>query len=182
MKRGRRRGPPVADIEMYEIDVRARRFGRMRSSWPNRAKACRPRAYCYGVRYGAKAPCKRCPAREVSPQRRSVTQIFPLEDGQRAYDVVTAEYVNRETVRLTVRRIDEDVLSGLIEARVARLAGEANLTPREREVLAYLLMGRSTAEIASIMGISPRTVKFHQANLLHKMGADDRAGLPRLIL
>jgi DNA-binding CsgD family transcriptional regulator len=182
VSRGRRQVPPVADIEVYEIDTRADRFGRMRSSWPERARACRPRAYCYGVRYGAQAPCERCPAREVSPQRRSDTRIFPVEGGARAYDVVTAQYVDGATVRLTVRRIDEDVLSGLIQARVARLAEEAKLTAREREVLAYLLMGRSPAEIARVVGISPRTVKFHQTNLLHKLGADDRADLPRLIL
>jgi DNA-binding CsgD family transcriptional regulator len=61
------------------------------------------------------------------------------------------------------------------------LADAAQLSERERSVLTYLLMGRSLGDIALILGISPRTVKFHQANVLEKLGADSRADLVRLI-
>ncbi|WP_298865145.1 PhnD/SsuA/transferrin family substrate-binding protein [uncultured Sulfitobacter sp.] len=47
----------------------------------------------------------------------------------------------------------------------------AGLTRREREVLALVAQGNSTKEIAIKLGISPKTVEFHRANLLRKFGA-----------
>jgi DNA-binding CsgD family transcriptional regulator len=44
------------------------------------------------------------------------------------------------------------------------------------------VLGRSLDEIARILGIAPRTVKFHQANVLQKLGADSRLDLMRLLL
>jgi DNA-binding NarL/FixJ family response regulator len=44
------------------------------------------------------------------------------------------------------------------------------LTPREREILQLVAEGHTSAEIAARLGISPRTVEVHRANLLHKLG------------
>jgi DNA-binding CsgD family transcriptional regulator len=41
--------------------------------------------------------------------------------------------------------------------------------------------GCGVDEIAGALEISPRTVKFHQANVLQKLGADSRADLMRLV-
>jgi DNA-binding CsgD family transcriptional regulator len=57
----------------------------------------------------------------------------------------------------------------------------ARLTPRERELLSVLLLGGSLAEAASTLSLSERTVKFHQKNLLEKLGADSRADLVRIL-
>jgi len=43
-------------------------------------------------------------------------------------------------------------------------------------------MGRQLADIATALGISLRTVKYHQANILRKLRADSRVDLMRLIL
>ena len=51
----------------------------------------------------------------------------------------------------------------------------AALTARELEVLSLLAVGRSNAEIAEILVISPRTVGVHVSRVLHKLGADRRA-------
>lgn len=45
------------------------------------------------------------------------------------------------------------------------------LTQREREILTFVTKGYSTKEIAIDLGISPKTVEFHRANLLRKFGA-----------
>jgi DNA-binding NarL/FixJ family response regulator len=72
-------------------------------------------------------------------------------------------------------------VDALLRERRDRAATEAGLSTRERAVLDLLLLGRNHAEIGSVLGISPRTAKFHQANILKKLGADSRADLPRLL-
>jgi DNA-binding NarL/FixJ family response regulator len=51
------------------------------------------------------------------------------------------------------------------------------LTPREREVLSLVGRGRSNAEIAEQLVLSPLTAKTHVARLFAKLGARDRAQL-----
>lgn len=57
---------------------------------------------------------------------------------------------------------------------LARLADQARaqlnvLTPRERDVLNGLVEGQSNKVIAYDLGISPRTVEIHRANLMSKL-------------
>lgn len=47
-------------------------------------------------------------------------------------------------------------------------------SPREKEVLQWLKTGKSTWEIAMLLGISERTVKFHVSNIFLKLGAVSR--------
>ncbi|MBJ7264114.1 MAG: response regulator transcription factor [Burkholderiaceae bacterium] len=44
------------------------------------------------------------------------------------------------------------------------------LTPREREVVGYLLQGRANKFIALDLGISLRTVEAHRSRIFHKLG------------
>lgn len=46
----------------------------------------------------------------------------------------------------------------------------ASLSAREREVLDELLQGHYNKNIADHLGITPRTVEFHRANIFEKMG------------
>ncbi len=57
------------------------------------------------------------------------------------------------------------------------LADVVALSPRERDVLRLVAGGSRNREIASALGISDNTVKFHVSNLLHKTGARTRAEL-----
>jgi DNA-binding CsgD family transcriptional regulator len=50
------------------------------------------------------------------------------------------------------------------------------LTPREREILAWVSRGRTNSEIAEVLWIAPTTVRKHLENIFAKLGVRTRAG------
>jgi DNA-binding NarL/FixJ family response regulator len=60
--------------------------------------------------------------------------------------------------------------------------GREALSEREREVLALLVDGLMNKEIARRLSISERTVKFHVASILGKLGVPNRAAAVRVAL
>ncbi|MEW6753284.1 MAG: response regulator transcription factor [Candidatus Latescibacterota bacterium] len=64
-------------------------------------------------------------------------------------------------------------------ARQKAEATRAELTPREREVLALIAEGRSSKEVAGELCISVRTVETHRQNTMNKLGIHTAAGLIR---
>jgi two-component system response regulator FixJ len=54
------------------------------------------------------------------------------------------------------------------------------LTPREREVLDGLAQGLPNKTIAYDLGISPRTVEIHRANMMTKLGANSSPDAVRI--
>lgn len=56
------------------------------------------------------------------------------------------------------------------------------LTDREKEVLALVVVGRSSKEIASELGIGQRTVEQHRAHLLSKLKVNSLAELVQISL
>jgi DNA-binding NarL/FixJ family response regulator len=65
--------------------------------------------------------------------------------------------------------LDPEVVARLLSAGRHRDA-LAELTPRERQVLALLAQGRSNAAIASDLFISPKVVEKHVAGIFGKLG------------
>lgn len=79
--------------------------------------------------------------------------------------------------------LDPAVAGKLFEAGVpARGAGAADLTAREREVLALVAYGHTNKEIASLLGITVKTVETHKANAMQKLEIGSRAELVRYAL
>lgn len=59
-------------------------------------------------------------------------------------------------------------------------ARRSGLTPREQEVLARLLRGLRTRDIAADLGIATRTAEEHRAKVMHKMSATTIAELVQI--
>lgn len=57
-----------------------------------------------------------------------------------------------------------------------------HLTPKEREVMALIVKGKSTKMAAAELDLSPKTVHFHVSNILEKMDAENTVELTRLAL
>jgi two-component system CheB/CheR fusion protein len=58
----------------------------------------------------------------------------------------------------------------------------AALTPRQREVMAMVLAGHPSKNIAADLGISQRTVENHRASIMAKTGTRSLPALARLAL
>ena len=78
--------------------------------------------------------------------------------------VAVAEQVGEDGERRT--RLDQVLLS--------------SLTPREREILAHIVAGRTYAEIARALVVSEKTVSVHVSNMLRKTGTVNRVELAQL--
>ncbi|HEY1283777.1 MAG TPA: response regulator transcription factor [Steroidobacteraceae bacterium] len=65
---------------------------------------------------------------------------------------------------------------GRIRARIA------SLTPREKEVLDLLTVGKANKMMAQDLGLSQRTVEIHRAHVMEKMGAKSIAQLVRMVM
>jgi DNA-binding CsgD family transcriptional regulator len=48
------------------------------------------------------------------------------------------------------------------------------ITPRQQEVLALLVQGKSNREIAEVLGLSEHTVKVHNAAIFRVLGVTSR--------
>jgi DNA-binding NarL/FixJ family response regulator len=76
--------------------------------------------------------------------------------------------------------IDFDVLATIITARLNGVARTAlwpkttELNDREIEALTWVARGKTSAEIAQILGLTKRTVDFHTDNARTKLGAATR--------
>jgi DNA-binding CsgD family transcriptional regulator len=65
---------------------------------------------------------------------------------------------------------------GVFLNRARRREGE-RLTARQKEVLQLLAEGRLMKEVADIIGISPRTVAFHEYTMMEHLGVKTTAEL-----
>ena len=76
--------------------------------------------------------------------------------------------------------VDFDVLGALIEARLRRVPRverhpvRTDLVQRELETLTWAARGKTSAEIAEILGLSKRTVDFHIERARGKLGVATR--------
>lgn len=50
------------------------------------------------------------------------------------------------------------------------------LTNREKEIFEFLVLNKTTKEIADILKISEKTVRNHVSNTIQKLGVKGRAG------
>lgn len=86
-------------------------------------------------------------------------------------------------VRRALRRCDEAVEVGDRGDDTTRhSAAVGRLSLRERQVLAGIMAGRKSKQIAEDLAISARTVEFHRANLMRKMNAQSAAHLVMLAM
>jgi len=76
--------------------------------------------------------------------------------------------------------VSDQVLRRAREERESLAKRLATLTERERQVLEQIVAGRLNKQIAAELGTVEKTIKFHRANLMRKMGVRVVADLVKL--
>lgn len=125
-------------------------------------------------------------ARKKLPNKVIVFTIFATDErilravqaGAQGYLLKSAP---REEVFQAIRIVcaGGSLLQPVVAARLlSQVSGKGGapggLTPREREVLELLAKGLQNKEIAAVLRIGERTVKFHVSALMRKLGAGNR--------
>ena len=102
----------------------------------------------------------------------------PRELAQAIQDVVRggAVYVSPGVSREVV-----DAFFAAAQSPAGRQPRE-RLTPRERQVLQLVAEGKTTKEIAAVLGISIKTADSHRARIMRKLDIHDTAGLVRFAI
>jgi DNA-binding CsgD family transcriptional regulator len=134
---------------------------------------------CYTVMAGRDTPCEGCPVQASSDHGFSVSVLAAPQD---EICVATATRTSRETADVSVSCLRDLEVKLVVREKLSRVARAAHLSVRERMVLDLLVLGQRSDEIATKLSISARTAKFHQANILKKLGVDSRIDLIRLLL
>jgi two-component system response regulator NreC len=120
------------------------------------------------------------PLSELTARERAVMQF--VSEGKDAKKIAPLLHVSVKTAESLCQRI-------ILRHIVPRLRGSSNevcgadakgdrivsLTSREKEILLWVKDGKSTWEIASILGISQDTVKFHLKNVFQKLNTTSRS-------
>jgi NarL family two-component system response regulator LiaR len=99
------------------------------------------------------------------------------EAGATAYLLKNASAQELVTVMHTVTRGHRVMAPEVTDAMIAEQrapAPGADLTQRERQLLALMARGLSNQEISNELAIAMPTVKFHVTNILAKLHADNR--------
>jgi DNA-binding NarL/FixJ family response regulator len=90
-----------------------------------------------------------------------------------ARDLVAAvEAVRRDKIYFTPK-VSSMVLNGYLRRTDTKAHAEtptrSRLTPREREIVQLLAEGKSSKEVAVVLGLSVKTAETHRSNIMRKL-------------
>jgi FixJ family two-component response regulator len=107
--------------------------------------------------------------------------VSAMRDG--AVDFLEKPFDNTELVARVRQALEVDATAETARTRHSDYASRlASLTPRERQVLDLMLTGRTSREIAAVLGGSHRTMEIHRGRVMTKLRAATTADLVRMTL
>jgi DNA-binding CsgD family transcriptional regulator len=159
----------------YDAEVhRGRAEPAAATAWQRAAQACADAELAWDEAYAwwraAEASAKDRTAR--APAAAALRRAHEMAVDLEAAPLLTEVEALAQSIRVSLATIDESP-----PAETEALPG---LTPREREILAHIVAGRTYGEIARELVLSEKTVSVHVSHLLHKTGTANRVELAQL--
>jgi len=111
--------------------------------------------------------------REAGPEYIKLPLILLTSHGDRESELAGRRLGADDCL---TKPLDFEMLGVVVENRLRRADGrgasrsEIHLTHREKEVLIWVGRGKTSAEIAIILGVSERTVNFHCEQAMKRLG------------
>ena len=118
-----------------------------------------------------------CPAVVLLTKPSGAADAFAAGAGAVLLRTATPDRLHAALVAVTSDLVvaDADIANAVFEQRPRAVEDlEQALTHRELEVMQQLAAGRTNRDIASALGITEHTVKFHVNSILAKLGAESR--------
>jgi two-component system, NarL family, response regulator NreC len=104
---------------------------------------------------------------------------YVLKDSAPAEVLYAIKQVMQDA-RFLSPKLPERLMFGISERTAAATPDDhERLTDRERQVLQMAAEGKTAAEIAKLLSISPRTVEVHRGRLMEKLGLRNQTELVR---
>jgi FixJ family two-component response regulator len=98
-----------------------------------------------------------------------------------AVEFLTKPFRDQDLLDAIQQGLERDRARRAEEAEVSALRERLeSLTPREREVLPWVVSGLPNRQIADAIGASEATIKVHRSQLMRKMGSPSLADLVRM--
>ena len=97
-----------------------------------------------------------------------------------AVEFLTKPFRDQALLAAIQQALERDRQAREQRAEIEALRAGSSLTPREREVIALVVVGLLNKQIAGELGTSEAAVKVHRQHVMEKMGADSLADLVRL--
>ena len=100
-----------------------------------------------------------------------------------AFDFIQKPYREQNLLDRVQRALASDESNRAVLHQRDRIRARLySLTPREREVLQLMMLGKPNKVMAAELGLSQRTVEIHRAHVMEKTGASSVAQLVRMTL
>ncbi|MDQ2763460.1 MAG: response regulator, partial [Pseudomonadota bacterium] len=123
----------------------------------------------------------RLPAIMITGQSDVPMAVHAMKAG--ASDFIEKPVGRRDLLACIGRALEQSRDSAKFNAwREEAAAHVAGLTPRQHQIMALVLAGHPSKNIAADLGISQRTVENHRASIMHKTGSTSLPALARLAL
>lgn len=115
----------------------------------------------------------------ISGQGDIPSSVRAMKGG--AVDFIEKPFQDDDLLDAVNRAAEVDTESRLRQVATSQIArGLERLTPREFEVMTWVIAGRLNKVIANELGVSEKTVKVHRGRVMNKMEAGSLADLVRM--